>query len=139
MSFLESLSPQARLAPESGIVEIFNYARNREGLIPLWVGEGDSPTPQFISDTAIASLNTGQTFYTYQRGIPELRQSMSDYYARHFDKRLPVEHFYAVGSGMHAIKLCIEAVSSPGQEVVYLSPAWPNFAAAMEISGSKAV
>jgi aspartate/methionine/tyrosine aminotransferase len=139
MHFLESLSPQARLAPESGIVEIFNYARNREGLIPLWVGEGDSPTPQFIRDAAIASLNAGHTFYTYQRGIPELRQALSDYYARHFDKRLPVEHFYAVGSGMHAIKLSIEAVSSPGDDVVYLSPAWPNFAAAMEISGSRAV
>src|SRR3569623_1363580 len=120
MNFVESLSPQARLAPDSGIVEIFTYARNREGLIPLWVGEGDSPTPQFIRDAAIASLNAGQTFYTYQRGIPELRQAMSDYYARHFDKRLPPEHFYAVGSGMHAIKLSIAALSSPGEEVVYL-------------------
>lgn len=139
MNFLESLSPQARLAPESGIVEIFNYARTREGLIPLWVGEGDSPTPQFIRDAAIASLNAGHTFYTYQRGIPELRQAFSDYYARHFGKRLQAEHFYAVGSGMHAIKLAIEAISKPGDEVVYLSPAWPNFAAAMEISGSRAV
>ena len=36
MNVIETLSPQARLAPESGIVEIFNHARNREGLIPLW-------------------------------------------------------------------------------------------------------
>ncbi|MDB5524237.1 MAG: pyridoxal phosphate-dependent aminotransferase [Rhizobium sp.] len=139
MNFIESLSPQSRLAPESGIVEIFNYARNREGLIPLWVGEGDSPTPQFIRDAAIASLNAGDTFYTYQRGIPDLRRALSDYYARHLGKRLPPEHFYAVGSGMHAIKLSIEAVAAPGDEVVYLTPAWPNFAAAIEVSGARAV
>jgi aspartate/methionine/tyrosine aminotransferase len=139
MNFIDSLSPQSRLAPESGIVEIFNYARNREGLIPLWVGEGDSSTPQFIRDAAIASLNAGDTFYTYQRGIPDLRRALSDYYARRLGKRLPAEHFYAVGSGMHAIKLSIEAVAAPGEEVVYLSPAWPNFAAAIEISGSRAV
>jgi len=139
MNFIDSLSPQSRLAPESGIVEIFNYARNREGLIPLWVGEGDSATPQFIRDAAIASLNAGDTFYTYQRGIPDLRRAISDYYARHFDKRFSPEHFYVVGSGMHAIKLSIEAISTHGDEVVYLSPAWPNFAAAIEISGSRAV
>jgi aspartate/methionine/tyrosine aminotransferase len=139
MSLLESLSPQSLAAPESGIVEIVNYARMRDNLIPLWVGEGDSPTPQFIADAAIASLNAGQTFYTYQRGIPELRRALSDYYARHFNKRLPAEHFYVVGSGMQAIKLAIEAVVKPGDEAIYLSPAWPNFAAALEISGGKAV
>lgn len=139
MTFLQTLSPRARLAPESGIVEIFNHARNREGLIPLWVGEGDSPTPQFISDAAIASLNAGQTFYTYQRGIPELRQALSDYYGRHFGKQLPAEHFFVVGSGMHAIKLSIEMLAKPGDEVVYLTPAWPNFSAAIEISDARAV
>lgn len=139
MTFLQTLSPRARLAPESGIVEIFNHARNREGLIPLWVGEGDSPTPQFISDAAIASLNAGQTFYTYQRGIPELRQALSNYYGRHFGKQLPAEHFFVVGSGMHAIKLSIEMLAKPGDEVVYLTPAWPNFSAAIEISDARAV
>jgi aspartate/methionine/tyrosine aminotransferase len=139
MNFLESLSPQARLAPESGIVEIVNYARTREGLIPLWVGEGDMATPKFITDAAAASLSAGDTFYTYNRGIPDLRRALSDYYFRHFGKRLSPEHFYVVGSGMQAIKLSIEAVCQPGDEAIYLSPAWPNFAAAIEVSGSRAV
>ena len=139
MTLLESLSPQARRAPESGIVEIFNHARHREGLIPLWVGEGDSPTPQFIRDAAIASLEAGHTFYTYQRGIPDLRRALSDYYVRHFGKRLPDEHFYVVGSGMQAIKLSVEALAAPGDEIVYLSPAWPNFAAAIDLASARSV
>jgi aspartate/methionine/tyrosine aminotransferase len=139
MNFLQSLSPQARLAPESGIVELVNYARNREGLIPLWVGEGDMATPKFISDAAVASLSAGETFYTWQRGIPDLRRALSDYYFRHFGKRLPPEHFYVVGSGMQAIKLSIEAVCQPGDEAVFLTPAWPNFAAALEVSAARAV
>ncbi|MDO6962478.1 pyridoxal phosphate-dependent aminotransferase [Rhizobium alvei] len=139
MTFLDTLSPQARNAPESGIVELVNYARNRDGLIPLWVGEGDISTPDFVKDAAIASLNAGETFYTWQRGIPDLRRALSDYYARHFGVRLPSEHFYVVGSGMQAIKLAIEAVVPAGDEAIYLSPAWPNFAAALEISGGRAV
>jgi len=139
MNLIDSLSPQARLAPESGIVEIFNHARGREGLIPLWAGEGDTPTPKFISDAAAASLAAGHTFYTYNRGIPDLRRAISDYYARHFDKTLSPEHFYVVGSGMQAIKLSIEAVCKPGDEAVYLSPAWPNFAAAVCLANATAV
>ncbi|MBX4910267.1 pyridoxal phosphate-dependent aminotransferase [Rhizobium bangladeshense] len=139
MSIMNSLSPRAVAAPESGIVEVVNYARGREGLLPLWVGEGDLPTPAFISRAAMKALAAGETFYTWQRGIPELRRALSDYYVRHFSVRLPVEHFYATGSGMQAIQLCVQALTSPGDEFVYLTPAWPNIAAALEIAGARSV
>ena len=48
----------------SGIVEVFNYGRGREGLIPLWAGEGDLPTPEFIAEATSRSLAAGETFYT---------------------------------------------------------------------------
>ena len=139
MSTLNSLSPRALAAPESGIVEVVNYARGRDGLLPLWVGEGDLPTPDFINRAAMASLNAGETFYTWQRGIPELRQALADYYGRHFGTSLPMEHFYVVGSGMQAIQLSVQAITSPGDEMVYLTPAWPNIAAALEIAGARSV
>ncbi|MBB5575015.1 MULTISPECIES: pyridoxal phosphate-dependent aminotransferase [Rhizobium] len=139
MSILDSLSPRALTAPESGIVEVVNYARGRDGLLPLWVGEGDLPTPDFINRATMASLNAGETFYTWQRGIPELRQALSDYYTRHFGVSLPMEHFYVTGSGMQAIQLSVQAITSPGDEMIYLSPAWPNIAAALEIAGARSV
>lgn len=139
MSVTETLSPRALAAPESGIVEVVNYARGRDGLIPLWVGEGDAPTPDFINRAAIRSLENGETFYTWQRGIPQLRQALANYYARHFATTLPMDNFYAVGSGMQAIQLGLQAVTSPGDEVVYLSPSWPNFAAAAELAGARAI
>ncbi|MGO8070369.1 pyridoxal phosphate-dependent aminotransferase [Rhizobium leguminosarum] len=139
MSIVSSLSPRALAAPESGIVELVNYARGREGLLPLWVGEGDLPTPDFISRAAMDALAAGETFYTWQRGIPELRQALSDYYDRHFEIRLPVEHFYVTGSGMQAIQIAVQALTSPGDELVYLSPSWPNIAAALEIAGARSL
>jgi len=139
MSILNSLSPRALAAPESGIVEVLNYARGREGLLPLWVGEGDLSTPDFINRAAMASLSAGDTFYTWQRGIPELRQALSDYYARHFNVSLSPENFYVTGSGMQAIQLSVQAITSPGDEMIYLTPAWPNIAAALEIAGARSV
>ncbi|MGE6781018.1 pyridoxal phosphate-dependent aminotransferase [Ensifer adhaerens] len=139
MTILSTISPRALSAPESGIVEVVNYARGRDGLIPLWVGEGDLPTPAFISDVARDALAAGETFYTWQRGIPPLREALSRYYQRRFQKTLGPENFYVVGSAMQAIKLSIEAIASPGDEMVLLTPAWPNFAAAADLSGVRPV
>ncbi|ASY61636.1 Aspartate aminotransferase [Sinorhizobium sojae CCBAU 05684] len=139
MTIMSSLSPRSLSAPESGIVEVVNYARGREGLIPLWVGEGDLPTPDFISRAAADALMAGETFYTWQRGIPLLREALVRYYERRFQKTLSQENFYVTGSGMQAIKLAIEATASPGDEMVLLTPAWPNFAAAADLSGVRPV
>ena len=63
-NWLDEIRPDMRDVAPSGIVEVFNYGRGRQGLIPLWVGEGDLATPAFISEAAKASLDRGETFYT---------------------------------------------------------------------------
>ena len=65
MSLLHALRAEALDAPESGIVAVMNHGRGRDGLIPLWAGEGDLPTPDFISEAAAAALAAGETFYTW--------------------------------------------------------------------------
>ncbi|SFN83842.1 Aspartate/methionine/tyrosine aminotransferase [Mesorhizobium sp. NFR06] len=136
MTLIQTLRTEARAAPESGIVAVVNHGRLREGLIPLWAGEGDLPTPSFISDAAAKGLADGETFYTWQKGIPALRQALARYYARHFGRSFAEEEFIVTGSGMHAIQLSIDAIAGSGDEVIYLSPAWPNFAAAAGVAGA---
>ncbi len=139
MTLIDNLRPQARLAPESGIVAVMNHGRGRPGLIPLWAGEGDLPTPEFITRAAQQSLAAGETFYTWQRGIPELRQALADYHTRHFGRAFAAEEFIVTGSGMQSIQLAIDAVAGAGDEVVHLSPAWPNLAAAVGVAGATPV
>jgi len=130
-----ALRREAVEAPASGIVEVFQHARGREGLIPLWVGEGDLPTPDFISRPAAEALLGGETFYTWQQGIPELRAALAGYYGRHFGIESGIHDYIVTGSGMQAIQLSLQAVAGAGDECVYLAPAWPNISAALEIAG----
>ncbi|MET3519444.1 pyridoxal phosphate-dependent aminotransferase [Mesorhizobium abyssinicae] len=136
MTLIQTLRAEARAAPESGIVAVINHGRLRDGMIPLWAGEGDLPTPSFISDAAARGLAAGETFYTWQKGIPELRQALARYYGRHFARSFADEEFIVTASGMHAIQLAIDALAGQGDEVIYLSPAWPNFAAAAGVAGA---
>ena len=95
MNPLESVRPEARRAPPSGIAAVMAYGRGRPGLIPLWAGEGDLPTPDFISDAAIKALRDGETFYTWQGGIPELREALARYHQRHFGQNSPARSFWS--------------------------------------------
>src|SRR5438552_18842666 len=138
-SLLERLRPEAAAAPESGIVEVMKYGRGREGLIPLWAGEGDLPTPPFIVDAATRSLAAGETFYTHQRGIPELREALARYHARVFGRDFSAEEFFVTGSGMQSIQIALAMTVGAGDEMIIPSPAWPNAAAAAAVIGARAV
>ncbi len=128
---ITDLTPSARGLPESGIVKVFNYGRTREGLIALWAGEGDTPTSEPICRAASAALADGQTFYTYQRGIPPLREALAAYFARLYPRPFSPEEFFATCGGMQAIQMAVQLVVGTGDEVVVPTPGWPNFAGAI--------
>jgi aspartate/methionine/tyrosine aminotransferase len=141
--WLARIQPAMRAVAQSGIVEVFNYGRDRQGLIPLWVGEGDSPTPAFIGAAAKASIDRGETFYTYQRGIPELRAAIARYMTRVYGQApgggdFSPERFFVTIGGMHALDLASCLTVGTGEALIP-SPAWPNFAGAVELSGGRAV
>jgi aspartate/methionine/tyrosine aminotransferase len=138
-SHLATLRREAREAPESGIVEVFNYGRGRPGLIPLWAGEGDLPTPEFIYEAAIRSLRDGETFYTAQRGIPELRAALARYHERTYGRAFSDERFFITGGGMQAIQIAARMVAGHGDEVLVPVPAWPNITAAIAIASASPV
>ena len=136
LTLFETLRAQAAAAPESGIVEVMKYGRGRNGLIPLWAGEGDLPTPSFIIEAATRSLAAGETFYTYQRGIPELRDALARYHARIFGREFSAEEFFVTGSGMQSIQIALAMTVGAGDEIIIPTPTWPNAAAAAGVLGA---
>jgi len=138
-SLIAGLRAGAREAPESGIVEAMNYGRRRGGVMGLWAGEGDLPTPDFISREAARALAAGETFYTWQRGLPKLRDALARYHTRLYGRSFDPEEFYVTGSGMQAIQTALAMTSGAGTEVIIPTPAWPNAAAAAGVIGAKPV
>ncbi|MBV1707263.1 MAG: pyridoxal phosphate-dependent aminotransferase [Hyphomicrobiales bacterium] len=138
------LRPEALAAPKSGIVEVFDAGRGRQGLIPLWVGEGDASTPDFICEAITRSLAQGETFYTYQCGLPELRQAIAAYMTRAYgtpyadhEGRFEPERFFVTIGGMHALQAATRLVAGLGDEVIVPTPAWPNFVGAFTVAGAR--
>jgi len=123
------LTPTARAAVQSlgasQIREVANAGLGDPDLLPFWFGEPDEITPAFIRDEAAASLARGETFYTHNFGIPELREAIAAYVTRLHRPTAP-ETIAVTASGMSALMLSVEALVAPGDRVVVVTPLWPN-------------
>lgn len=122
------------LAP-SQIVELWEMGQGRDDVIALWVGEGDLPTPQFIMDRAHEALLAGNCFYSAKRGLPVLQQALARYHQLHFGVELESERVTVTSSGMNAIMLALQATLSQGENLVVVTPCWPNIFGAATILG----
>ncbi|MFZ5792319.1 MAG: pyridoxal phosphate-dependent aminotransferase [Pseudomonadota bacterium] len=132
------IRPEIDALPDSQIVEVWKMGFEVPDVIGLWVGEGDIPTPQFICDAAATALKAGHTFYTHKRGIPALRQALSRYHARINGAQVAVDRITVTSAGMNAMMLIAEMLVGPGDNVLVVSPVWPNFSRAIEIMGGEA-
>ena len=135
---MQALRPAISGLPESGIVEVVNYGRERPDLLPLWVGEGNLPTPDFIGEAAHKALLDGETFYTWQRGIPPLRTGIADYLNRSYGTSVDGEQIFVTVGGMGAIIIALQAIIDAGDEVAMISPVWPNIFEAVQVVGGVA-
>ena len=136
---LKNLTQQAKAEPDSGIVKAAMYGFTKPGIIPFWSGEGNLPTPEAFARPATESLLKGETFYTFQGGIPELREALAGYHTKHFGRVFDSANFFVTGGGMPAIQTAIQMIAGEGDEIIIPTPAWPNYAGPLRIQGSNPV
>ena len=119
----------------SQIRAVANAGMGRAGVLPFWFGEADEVTPEFIRAAGIAALDAGDTFYTRNLGIPELREALATYVAGLHGACDPA-NIALTNSGMSALMLAMQALLDPGDRVVAVTPLWPNLTEGPKILGA---
>jgi len=129
--------PSVQALQPSLIRKLSNSAIGRTDVIPLWFGEPDKPTPQFIRQAAKDALDEGQTFYQPNLGIIELRGALAEYMNGLYGISLAAENIAVTPSGMTALAVALQCIVAEGDALVLPSPVWPNLPAAAEILGAE--
>jgi aspartate/methionine/tyrosine aminotransferase len=132
-----SIREKIRGLPTSRIAEVSALGFGDPGIIPLWYGESDLPTPDFIGAAAGAAIAAGETFYTHKAGLPELRETIAGYLGRLYGRGIGAERVAVTSSGMTALMLVAQMLIDPGDNFVIVAPIWPNIAAAVTIMGGE--
>src|SRR5690242_15809345 len=121
------LAGSVELVPHSRIRELAEIAMSMDGVLRLYFGESNLPTPEYIKQAANRALAGGYTFYTENAGLPTLRRALADNYCRLHGVTLdPASEIVVTASGVQALNLGIRCVLNPGDEAIVLTPAWPN-------------
>ena len=124
--------------PTENIAELAVRAQQLGDVIPLWYGEGDLVTPEFVRDAAKQALDEGRTFYIpNMRGLPALSEALADYQSALHGVPIAVERSTVTPGGMQALLLALELIVDLGQNVVYVEPQWPNIHNLIHLSGGE--
>lgn len=113
---------------ESRIREVANAGLGRDDVLAFWFGESDEVTPDFIREAAIESLRSGETFYAHNLGLPELRSAVAGYMSA-LHGPIGAGRIAITSGGVNALMLAVQALVDPGDEVVAVTPVWPNLTA----------
>jgi len=137
MSYLES-RPQVRALRNQQIREVANMAIGSKDVLAFWFGEAHLPTPEPIRAAGAAALMNGDTFYTPNLGLPELRQDIASYLSR-WHRPIAAERIAVTSSGVSALMITLQAIVGPGDSVVAVTPVWPNLCEIPKIIGAEVI
>jgi aspartate/methionine/tyrosine aminotransferase len=122
----------------SRIREVANAGIGRHDVLPFWFGEPDQATPDFIREAAKASLDAGDTFYTHNLGMPELRDAIATY-SSGLHRPASADQIAVTSSGVSALMLAAQLLLNPGDRLVAVTPLWPNLIEIPKILGAEVV
>ena len=131
------VSPLVKEVPPSGIRRFFDIASTMKDTISLGVGEPDFITPYHIRNAAIDSILDGQTQYTPNQGLLELREEIALYLDKRFTLKYDAKSEIMVTVGAsEAIDLALRACVLPGEEVIIPDPGYVSYSPCVRFIGA---
>jgi len=130
------ISHRVQSVPPSGIRKFFDIVATMKDVISLGIGEPDFVTPAPILKAGIASLTRGETGYTSNSGILELRQAVARNLRRLYNVDYDPETEILVTVGVsEALYLALTAILDPGDEVIVPQPCFVAYTAEVTFAG----
>jgi len=134
------VSATGRDIPPSGIREFFDIVYSTPDCISLGVGEPDFTTPWRISDSGIYAIKDGNTHYTPNRGLPELRELISRYLASEYNVTYDPDTELIITMGVsQGLDLALRSIVNPGDEVIIFEPCYVSYPANVALLHGKPV
>ena len=129
------LSRLAKGLGGSVIREMFNEALKMEDTISFTVGEPDFTTPRPIIEEACRCWEAGMTHYTPNSGVGELRRAIAEYHQEDLKPDPDSEVMISCGA-TEAVQMALFTLVDPGDEVILITPAWPNYCGQIAMCGA---
>jgi len=130
------VSERIASVPPSGIRRFFDIAATMEDVISLGIGEPDFTTPEPILRAGIEALERGETHYTSNSGLMELRRAIAEHLDRLYGQTYnPASEILITVGVSEALYLACTATLDPGDEVIIPEPCFVSYAPEVIFAG----
>ncbi len=130
------VSERIASVPPSGIRRFFDIAATMEDVISLGIGEPDFTTPEPILQAGIEALKRGETHYTSNSGLMELRRAIAEHLDRLYGQTYnPASEILITVGVSEALYLACAATLDPGDEVIIPEPCFVSYAPEVIFAG----
>lgn len=130
------VSERIASVPPSGIRRFFDIAATMEDVISLGIGEPDFVTPEPILQAGMESLGRGETHYTSNSGLMELRRAIAEHLDRLYGQTYnPASEVLITVGVSEALYLACAATLDPGDEVIIPEPCFVSYAPEVTFAG----
>jgi aspartate/methionine/tyrosine aminotransferase len=94
-------------------------------IVHMEIGEPDFETPAPITAAGIEALRQGRTHYTPARGLPQLRQAISDFYQAQHNITVDPERIIVTPGSSGALQLLMSVLINPSEQLLMADPGYP--------------
>ena len=108
-------------------------------MISFSLGEPDFNSPECASKAAIEAIERGESHYTLNSGILELRKEVCNYYKRRFGLEYAPDEVLIAPGAKPLLYQALQMFVDPGDEVLLFSPAWVSYVEQIHLAGGKEV
>jgi aminotransferase len=134
------IAPRVREIAPSGIRAFFDLTAGNNDIISLGVGEPDFATPEHVRAACVRALNRGETMYTPNAGLLELREEIAQYLGSSFGLRYhPADEIMVTVGSSEALDLALRAFTAPGDEIIIPSPSYIAYSPIAHLNGGTLV
>ncbi len=123
--------------PPSAIRRFFDIAATMDDVISLGIGEPDFDTPAPIVEAGLEALKRGETHYTSNSGLIELRRAIAEHVdARYGQTYNPASEVLVTVGVSEALFLTMAALLDPGDEIIIPEPSFVSYQPTAVLSGA---
>ncbi|MEK5235348.1 aminotransferase class I/II-fold pyridoxal phosphate-dependent enzyme [Paenibacillus sp. FSL L8-0470] len=134
------IAPRVREIAPSGIRAFFDLTAGNNDIISLGVGEPDFATPEHVRAACVRALNRGETMYTSNAGLMELREEIAQYLGSSFGLQYhPADEIMVTVGSSEALDLALRAFTAPGDEIIIPSPSYIAYSPIAHLNGGTLV
>lgn len=133
------LNEQSKFLRAPSIRQFSNRMQHIEDCINLTIGQPGFSMPEVVKKAYIKAIEDNKTTYSHNKGLPETRQAISQYFNNKYGFNYNVDEIIVTNGASEALDTALRSIINPGDEILIPGPTYAGYIPLIQTLGGKPV